>query len=129
MYTLPEDSDPLIRGYTSCPTYNNRLLDWYTSDEFNKMSATTEAFRDGIGALDPGLNISLENWYNVYDGERMNQGSVWLTCMLSHVNHMAEDGGGGGGGWGHTRRRRVRLVWGLEAGVLHLCPPRDWPRA
>jgi hypothetical protein len=29
VYSLPEDGNALIRGYTACPAYDARLLDWW----------------------------------------------------------------------------------------------------
>lgn len=77
VYSLPEDYSPLIRGYSSCPTYDRRLAEWYGSPEFAAKAAETQAFRDAIGT-ESGLNASLANWWNVYDGY-----SVYRTYNVS----------------------------------------------
>ncbi|PRW05761.1 acid phosphatase [Chlorella sorokiniana] len=69
VYALPEDgSGALIRSYTMCPAYDARLTDWYASDEFKAKEAETKPLRDTIAAAAPGLDTSLKNWWNVYDG-------------------------------------------------------------
>lgn len=68
VYSLPEDGNTLTRAYTACPTYDARLLDWYQSEEFQAKEAESAPLRDSIAAKDSGLNTSLTNWWNVYDG-------------------------------------------------------------
>lgn len=70
VYSLGED--PLIRSYTQCPTYINRLTVWYSSEEFLQKSEETNATRSAIAALSPGVNTSLANWYNVWDAYNVN---------------------------------------------------------
>ena len=70
VYSLPEDGPggTLLRAYTTCPAYDARLLAWFESEEFRGKAAESEALRAGIAAAAPGLNTSLQNWWNVYDG-------------------------------------------------------------
>ncbi|KAL4457857.1 hypothetical protein ABPG75_012722 [Micractinium tetrahymenae] len=68
VYSLPEDGNTLTRAYTACPTYDTRLLNWYQSDEFKAKEADSAPLRDSIAANVSGLNTSLTNWWNVYDG-------------------------------------------------------------
>ena len=70
VYSLPEDGDALLRGYTSCPAYDQRLRAFYASAEFLGKSAESAALRANISVLAPaGLSTDLTNWWNVYDGE------------------------------------------------------------
>ena len=71
VYSLGED--PLIRAYTQCPNYVTKLSQWYASDEFKNKEAETNATRAAIGVLAPSLNVSLANWYNVWDGFLVNR--------------------------------------------------------
>eukprot|EP00200_Dunaliella_tertiolecta_P005510 CAMPEP_0202343236 /NCGR_PEP_ID=MMETSP1126-20121109/3448_1 /ASSEMBLY_ACC=CAM_ASM_000457 /TAXON_ID=3047 /ORGANISM="Dunaliella tertiolecta, Strain CCMP1320" /LENGTH=501 /DNA_ID=CAMNT_0048934285 /DNA_START=163 /DNA_END=1668 /DNA_ORIENTATION=+ len=71
------DEDWLIRGYTKCKEYQDRLSEWFSSDEFIQKQQETLDFRASIESkvlqeLQPlptasPLNGSLKRWWNMYD--------------------------------------------------------------
>lgn len=65
VYSVADTEDWKIRGYTKCPTYQQRLEQWLGSDEFKAKAAETEDFRNEMQQLVPQLNVSLANWWNV----------------------------------------------------------------
>jgi len=71
VYALGED--PLIRGYTACPAYIEKLSEWYSSAEFADKEAATNASRAAVAAVAPQLDVSLANWFNVWDGFLVNR--------------------------------------------------------
>jgi hypothetical protein len=66
VYSLGED--PLIRSYTQCPAYVGKLHEFYSSEEFLRMEAATNASRARVADVAPALNVSLANYFNVWDG-------------------------------------------------------------
>lgn len=72
VYSQAADGDAIIRGYTACPAYDNRLLEWYNSPEFQEKEAESQAFRDAVATqaatIGVKLNTSLTEWWNVFDG-------------------------------------------------------------
>lgn len=68
IYGMVDSEDILIRGYTKCPEFQARLSRWYQSPEFQAKVAETRGMRARVEQLAPGrFNVSLEQWWNVYD--------------------------------------------------------------
>lgn len=65
VYSQADSEDILVRGYSKCSTYQQRLSEWFTSEEFLNKSAESEPLRNSIAALAPSMNTSLPNWWNV----------------------------------------------------------------
>ncbi|KAJ8902018.1 hypothetical protein NDN08_004219 [Rhodosorus marinus] len=61
-----EEDDFLIRAYTKCPNFSDRLNDLYASEEFQNKERETRDFRT---AWAPAFSepTTLENWWNVFD--------------------------------------------------------------
>lgn len=65
VYSAPDADDWAVRAYTKCPAYEARLRAWLASDAgFAAKERATAALREGIGALQEGLDVSLANWWN-----------------------------------------------------------------
>lgn len=72
MYSLAEgDTAALVRAYTACPAYEQRLAAWYGSPEFAAKQSGSAALRAAVAALfDAGkgrVDTSLEGWWTVFD--------------------------------------------------------------
>jgi hypothetical protein len=64
VYSSQDRGDWKIRGYTKCPAYEARLTEWFASDEFKAKEAASAGLRAAVGGLNPGLDVSLKNWWN-----------------------------------------------------------------
>ena len=56
-----------MNASTPSPT-DARLQAWYNSSEFAAKEAESQQLRDTVAAAAPGLDTSLKNWWNVFDG-------------------------------------------------------------
>uniref|UniRef100_A0A7S3E6W9 Acid phosphatase n=1 Tax=Rhodosorus marinus TaxID=101924 RepID=A0A7S3E6W9_9RHOD len=61
-----EEDDFLIRAYTKCPNFSERLNDFYASEEFQNKEQETREFRN-VWAPAFSEPTTLENWWNVFD--------------------------------------------------------------
>mmetsp|Transcript_13596 Transcript_13596/g.29101 ORF Transcript_13596/g.29101 Transcript_13596/m.29101 type:complete len:514 (-) Transcript_13596:767-2308(-) len=77
VYSVADVNDYVIRGYTKCPAYDDRLAAWYNTDEFKRKETETQAFRERVKALAPDMDCNLTNWWNVYDAW-----NVWNSTGL-----------------------------------------------
>lgn len=77
VFSVSEEQDVAIRGYTKCPAYDRRLARWFASDEFKQKEAETAAVRAKVAELAPGLNTSLSQFWNVFDAF-----NVWRTYQV-----------------------------------------------
>jgi hypothetical protein len=71
--------DWLVRAYTKCPAYEQRLKQWFTSPEFAAKSAETKSTRAAVAAAAPGTDVALENWWN---GARVAVAWRWWCVFL-----------------------------------------------
>jgi hypothetical protein len=108
VYSSPDRGDWRIRGYTKCPAYEARLLAWFASDEFTSKEAASAALRQAVGALKPGLDVSLKNWWNGGPARGWGGGGVVGRAFGREAGAMA------GSGWLGARRR-----WPVR------CSPKD----
>ncbi|KAG2435149.1 hypothetical protein HXX76_007234 [Chlamydomonas incerta] len=67
VYTQSDQDDILIRAYTKCPAYQAALDAWFSSAEFGAQANASTQLRAAVAARWPGVDTSLENWWNVYD--------------------------------------------------------------
>lgn len=74
LYSISDSEDWRIRGYSKCPTYQQRLAAWLKSDGFRQKEQETAALRAQVQAIAPQLNTSLAQWWDVYDAF-----NVWRT--------------------------------------------------
>ena len=65
VYSQADSEDILIRAYSKCQAYQDRLTEWFATDEFQTKSQESQALRNSISALVPNMNTSLANWWNV----------------------------------------------------------------
>lgn len=117
VYSMADTEDWKIRGYTKCPAYEDRLQQWLASEEFAAKAAETQELRDKVQALAPQLNVSLANWWNVYDAF-----NVWKTygvgeamppvdaATFAEINQLAM--------WLETSKMRPSLTSNLLGGGL-----------
>ncbi|KAJ9532610.1 hypothetical protein QJQ45_010698 [Haematococcus lacustris] len=117
VYSEADRDDRLIRTYNKCPAYDARLMAWFDSPQFQAKARDTAALRAGFQALAPGLDCSLENWWNVYDAW-----NVWQTfgigdplpalntSMFSQLVQLAT--------WGEISKMSSNLTSNLLGGPL-----------
>ncbi|KNC87167.1 hypothetical protein SARC_00695 [Sphaeroforma arctica JP610] len=68
------DTDMILRGHFSCPKYQQKLDEFYVSDEFTSKEESTEALRQAAQAMAVEVSddaeqvlATLQDVYNVYD--------------------------------------------------------------
>mmetsp|Transcript_12322 Transcript_12322/g.37575 ORF Transcript_12322/g.37575 Transcript_12322/m.37575 type:complete len:433 (+) Transcript_12322:160-1458(+) len=72
-YVLPveavaeEQNDFMIRSYTKCSVFSERLEEFHNSEEFAEKEADTEDFRNKFTKGFPDEESDLLNWFNIYD--------------------------------------------------------------
>ncbi|CEM13797.1 unnamed protein product [Vitrella brassicaformis CCMP3155] len=69
IHTVPSSQDPLLRGWTLCPTHVEALRKFYGSQEFQDKEFFTGDLRRRVTERQglPQDVADLSNWYNVYD--------------------------------------------------------------
>lgn len=67
VFTVEESEDYKIRSFVHCPKYGQAVGNWYNSQEFKDKEVASKWLRDTIQALVPGLDCSLQNWFEVFD--------------------------------------------------------------
>ena len=87
VFSTEDGQDWRIRAYTKCPAYDRDLENWFASPEFREKEAETLPLRTQIGSLvGPSLNVSLANWWNVYDNF-----NVWRTYQVGNIMPALDD--------------------------------------
>ncbi len=104
VFSTEDGQDWRIRPYTKCPAYDRALQQWFDSPEFSQKEQETAALRAEVQALAPGLNTSLENWWNVFDSF-----NVWRTCKVGDPMPEVEE---------ETSAQVVALANWLETGKM-----------
>lgn len=118
VYSVADSEDWVVRAYTKCPAYQSRLEAWFASPEFAAKQEETRALREGITAAAPGLNVALENWWNVFDAfnvwRKYGVGDVMPNITDSEFKQVAELAD-----WLETAKMRSNLTGnGLGGGLL-----------
>eukprot|EP00188_Purpureofilum_apyrenoidigerum_P004405 Plantae.Rhodophyta-Purpureofilum_apyrenoidigerum.ctg4969.p1 GENE.Plantae.Rhodophyta-Purpureofilum_apyrenoidigerum.ctg4969~~Plantae.Rhodophyta-Purpureofilum_apyrenoidigerum.ctg4969.p1 ORF type:complete len:434 (+),score=75.39 Plantae.Rhodophyta-Purpureofilum_apyrenoidigerum.ctg4969:169-1470(+) len=62
-----EENDYLIRAYTKCPVFSERLQTFHNSEEFAAKESETQKFREQYAKGYPGESSDLFDWFNIYD--------------------------------------------------------------
>lgn len=87
VFSTEDGQDWRIRAYTKCPAYSRDLETWFSSPEFREKEAETLPLRTQIQTLvGPSLNVSLANWWNVYDNF-----NVWRTYQVGDAMPPVDD--------------------------------------
>jgi hypothetical protein len=60
VYAVEEADDWVLRGYTRCPAYQQRLEQWFGSAEFSQQEQASAALRERVQAVAPQLNTTLQ---------------------------------------------------------------------
>ncbi|KAA8497153.1 Lysosomal acid phosphatase [Porphyridium purpureum] len=57
----------MIRAYASCPAVNDLQLEWFGSEEFKARESSTKDFRNRFTPYAINGDVSMQNWWNLYD--------------------------------------------------------------
>ncbi|GIL62620.1 hypothetical protein Vafri_16819 [Volvox africanus] len=116
VYTRIDAEDILIRAYTKCSTYQNRLLTWFSGPEFSAKVAESEPLRRQVQMQMPGMDTTLVNWWNVYDAINVyrtyNVGNPvpnFTQSLFNQIQDLAY--------WLETSKMRSNLTGNLLGGV------------
>lgn len=61
-----------LEGWTECPTYTTDNQNWYQSATFQAKAAEVQPFLDSIKRTVGGRNLSLSNFWNIFDYINVN---------------------------------------------------------
>jgi len=118
VFSTEDGQDWRIRAYTKCPAHDRDLQAWFSSPEFREKEAETLPLRTQIQNLvGPSLNVSLANWWNVYDNF-----NVWRTYQVGDAMPPLDDNVYAGvvslAMWLETSKMRSSLVQNRIGGGL-----------
>ncbi|CEH16045.1 Lysosomal & prostatic acid phosphatases [Ceraceosorus bombacis] len=82
--TVEADQSPDFEGWTDCSSFEDRLADFYASDDFKKQAAIANPFFASLkGVLGPNRPAKLENAWNIFDF--LNVESIHNTTLAPQI--------------------------------------------
>ncbi|TFJ86908.1 hypothetical protein NSK_001996 [Nannochloropsis salina CCMP1776] len=119
VFSTEEGQDWRIRAYTKCPTYDRDLERWFQSPEFRAKEAESLSLRTWVQALaGPAVNVSLAEWWNVYDRFQVRQASVDRDEVPQVLDDETYEGMVALAMWLETAKMRSSLVQNRVGGGL-----------
>lgn len=86
MPLLPVEAaqSPSLEGWTDCEAFTKATKELYASDLFSQKSHEVSDFLQSLTPIVNGRNVSLSNFYNVFDYINVGTIGFW-TCAFAAV--------------------------------------------